>query len=116
MNEKKAIEEGYNFTGSYSHDKEEMKSKAKEIRNEGFAAVVVTSLLSRGSHGMGYSVFAERKYFYNRNLIENKKTLERIPERIQAAKELFDRTMKEIDNDKEALTIKIQQLQAELAA
>jgi len=60
MNERQARQAGYSFTGCYSHDKEEMKARAKEERAKGNKAIVVnvpTSKLSRGYHGMGYSVY-----------------------------------------------------------
>jgi len=65
MNERDARAEGLQFTGHYSHDKEDIKIKALKIRSFGFRAIVVnvpTSKLSRGSHGMGYSVYAEPAY------------------------------------------------------
>lgn len=55
-----ALEEGYYFHGAYSHDLEEMKQRAAELRFQGHKAVVVNeppSPLSRGHHGMGYSVY-----------------------------------------------------------
>jgi len=60
MNERRAEEMGYSFHGAYSHDKEEMKLRAKELRDSGNKAVVVNippNPLSRGHHGMGYSVY-----------------------------------------------------------
>ena len=60
MNEVHARQKGYCFTGAYSHDKEEMKERAKAERAKGNKAVVVNeppSKYSRGSRGMGYSVY-----------------------------------------------------------
>lgn len=58
--EQKAMEAGYSFTGAYSHDKEEMKKRAEEERAKGNKVMVVNcppNPLSRGYHGMGYSVY-----------------------------------------------------------
>jgi len=60
MNEKQADEKGYHFQGGYSHDKNEMKLRAVELRNAGNKAVVVDSppsKYSRGHRGMGYLLF-----------------------------------------------------------
>ena len=60
MNEKQANQKGYHFQGGYSHDKNEMKLRAVELRNAGNKAIVVDSppsKYSRGHHGMGYSIF-----------------------------------------------------------
>lgn len=62
MTERQASLDGLEFTGHYSHNKEDMKLRAKELRDKGFCAVVVntpTNRLSRGSRAMGYSVYAE---------------------------------------------------------
>ena len=62
MKEQQARNEGLVFTGSYGWDKEEQKAKAAAIRKLGYKAVVVNvppNPLSRGHHGMGYSVYVE---------------------------------------------------------
>lgn len=66
MTEKQARKEGLYFHGAYGHNKEEIKSKAAEIRKEGFKARVVDST-------GGYSVYVEDAYFktmHARQLIE----------------------------------------------
>lgn len=60
MNKKQVIQKGYHFHGAYSHDKEEMKQRAVELRDQGNKAIVVDTPpnpLSCGYHGMGYSVY-----------------------------------------------------------
>jgi len=60
MNVRQAQQKGYHFHGAYSNDKEEMKQRAAELRTQGNKAVVAdtpSSSLSRGFHGMGYSVY-----------------------------------------------------------
>jgi len=91
MNERQAEEAGYHFTGAYSHDKEEMKAQAKQEREKGYLAIVVNcppNPLSRGHHGMGYSVYhketpeltvrlkaeKEAKELEERTVLENAKT------------------------------------------
>src|SRR6185503_6363850 len=85
MNERQAIEKGYTFHGAYSHNKEEMKARAAQLRAEGNQAVVVNtppSKLSRGYRGMGYSVYwiesaenkAKREEAARRNKLANLKS------------------------------------------
>ena len=60
MNEKQAIQSGYDYTGLFSYNKEEMKAEAAKLRQIGNKAVVVTippNKYSRGHHGTGYSVY-----------------------------------------------------------
>ena len=60
MNKRQAEAAGYEFTGAYSWDKEEMKAAAAAERAKGNRAVTVDmapSKLSRGYHGTGYSVY-----------------------------------------------------------
>ncbi len=42
MNEKQAREKGYLFIGIYTRSLEEAKTKAKELREQGYKAAVVT--------------------------------------------------------------------------
>lgn len=82
MNERKAIQEGLSFTGSYSHYKDEQKVEAQKIRARGFRAVVVTiphNPLSRSNNGNGYSVYADEKYFANELLEKDVRSLDLIP-------------------------------------
>jgi len=65
MNWKQAKEKGFDFTGIFSWDKEEVKNRAKQIRGKGYKCYLVSEPpdpLSRGHHGTGYSVYAEPKY------------------------------------------------------
>lgn len=92
MNKKQAVAKGYRFTGHYSHDKEEQKQNALEIRKSGVKAIVVnipTNPLSRGNHGMGYSVYAEQKYFDYQLLNDLKMLLTTFPSKITRLEEDF---------------------------
>jgi len=67
MNKQKAIEEGLNFTGAYSSDKEKIKTKIAEIKKKYPKARVMLvnepySKLSRSGPGMGYSIYADKNY------------------------------------------------------
>ena len=60
MTERQARQQGYSFHGAYDHDKDVIKRRAAELRAQGNKAVVVNvppNPLSRGYHGMGYSVY-----------------------------------------------------------
>lgn len=88
MNEKQARAKGYCFTGWYSFDKEEMKTKSSEIKAQGFKSVVVTvpgDPLSRGGAITGYSVYVEEAYI-----------IMEILESLEAKYKHFDRRFKEM--------------------
>lgn len=60
MNKREAESRGYVFTGWYSHNKEEISDRVKELRKEGNKAVIVTiprNPLSRSWHGTGWSAY-----------------------------------------------------------
>lgn len=82
MNEQQATRDGLSFTGIYSHNKDEVKVQAKELREQGYRVVmcnVPSNPLSRSNNGMGYSVYAEKKYFSDQRLISLKKQLSDLP-------------------------------------
>ena len=112
MNEVQAKREGLSFTGSYSHEKGKQKDDAKIIRDSGFRAIVINcppSRLSRGSHGMGYSVYAEKAYFENKNLIANKKKLADIPSEIKSLEEKYMEDLKELEEKEKNLATRIEE-------
>jgi len=100
MNKQRAEQEGYQFTGDYSHDRDEMKANAKKIREEtGYSAIVVNtppSPLSRGSHGMGYSVYAEKKYFLKKSLDNYRQRLSVIPDKMSGAEKEYQEALSKI--------------------
>lgn len=63
MNIERKLElKGYQFTGIYTHDKEEAKARALELRKKGMLACVVTKWYqSRVTGRYGYSVYAKTK-------------------------------------------------------
>lgn len=99
MNERQAEKAGYSFTGSFSWDKEEMKQRAKELRDKGNKAIVVNcppNPLSRGHHGMGYSVYWIQSEA-NRE-VEAKAEAERKRNRLIKERSELMRRISEIDN------------------
>jgi hypothetical protein len=102
MNEVQARQEGLSFTGHYSHDKEEVKANAKKIRDQGFNARVVNippNPLSRGHHGMGYSVYADKRYFAQETVNDCQRYLDCIESRKIALKTQYDKDLAQIDAD-----------------
>lgn len=99
MTEKDARAKGYQFTGHYSSQEPEViKAKAVEIRSEGFnACVVSTSFKTRWGGGTGYSVYAEKKFFIQKGIIEAEKHLAILDERRATAYEVYQRTLKELN-------------------
>jgi hypothetical protein len=78
MNERQANEKGYSYTGIYARYKNEVQVRLDKIRSNGYRAVMVTvpdSPYSRGVIGVGYSVYAERKYFTDKERQELQKRL-----------------------------------------
>ena len=60
MNKRQAMEKGYQSTGVYSHDKEEVKTRITREKAEGNRAVLVpvpASPLSRGHSGGGWAMW-----------------------------------------------------------
>jgi hypothetical protein len=103
MNEKQAEARGYSFTGIYSHDKEEVKSRIAEERKKGNKALLVNvppSKYSRGHHGMGYSAYILKS-----------------PENIKAEKiERQKRTISNIEFELKRKRAKILKLETQLIA
>jgi len=67
MNKQQAHEQGLHFTGVYSSDKEEVKTRIAEYRQKYPKARIVLvnephSKLSRSGPGMGYSAYADDIY------------------------------------------------------
>lgn len=60
MNKKQAIEEGYEFIGAFSFNKDEMKLRVKKEKIKGYLAVVIhnpPNKYSRRYSGIGYSIY-----------------------------------------------------------
>ncbi|MFA7708473.1 MAG: hypothetical protein WCX73_05980 [Candidatus Pacearchaeota archaeon] len=103
MREKQAYEKGYNFTGAYERDKEVIKEELKKYKEQGYKAVIVEepdSPLSRGGRGIGYSIYAERKYFIDQEIEQINKRLSYIDTRKQTALEEYNKKIAEIESEK----------------
>lgn len=77
MTIKEAQRRGYQFTGVYSFDKEETKSRKAEYK--GFKTLLVfepSSKYSRGYRGGGWSIYAEPKYFIVKSIKELKEKID----------------------------------------
>ena len=108
--EKEAIERGYEFTGIYSHDKAEVKNRQNEYT--GYKTLLVNvppNKLSRGHHGMGYSVYVEPRYARDQ-AIENCET------RISEEDQLIAAKLKEYEEAVAAIRYGTQQARDQLAA
>jgi hypothetical protein len=117
MNEVQARQEGLSFTGHYSQDKDEVKANAKKIRDAGFNARVVnmpTSKLSRGSHSMGYSVYADKRYFAQQTIDDCNRYLNCIESRKQHLKEQYEKDLAQIDTDKATHMARLTEAQAKM--
>jgi hypothetical protein len=108
MREQQAEKEGLHFTGSYSHNKEEQKADAEKLRKQGYRAIVCnvpSNPLSRGNNGMGYSVYAEKKYFNDKRLATLQSQFSR---EVLLAK--YNQDMKEFQAKEESLLVEIAKL------
>jgi predicted xylose isomerase-like sugar epimerase len=113
MKKLEAIKAGYQFTGMYKRDKEEVQAEVRELKKQGYKAVVVTepdSPLSRGPKGTGYSVFAEQKYLRVKELQDNEKRMSYIGERKRMALDEYQRTLREIEDDEQQIREEIERL------
>ncbi len=62
MNMLQALNKGYKFSGIYSKNKEEVKLRAKEEREKGLRACVITKIYKgRIYNTTGYSVYVKDK-------------------------------------------------------
>ena len=113
MKEKQAEQKGYSFTGSYERDKETIKEKAKEYKKQGYKVVICDvpdSKLSRGGRGMGYSIYAEPKYFIDREIESIKTRLEQVDTIKQLALDDYNKKIAKIDNEKEIMEKRLEEL------
>lgn len=93
MNKQSAEQKGLQFTGIYSWKKDEVKTRLEEIRSKGYKAYlcnVPPDPLSRGHHGMGYSVYTEPKYQQDERAAEIKQRIARHPAILQSLKEKYE--------------------------
>jgi len=114
--EKEAQARGYGFTGVYSSDKEEVKSRQKDY--EGYKTLLVTvphSKYSRIGGGCGYSIYAEPKYFYDGRISNLIVKITSKDERLNEAKKEYDEKIKKINDDIEAAEKELIQLRKDFS-
>lgn len=95
MNEIQANQEGLNFTGIYSSNKEEVKARiAQERLLYPKARLVIVnsphSKLSRSGPGMGYSVYADSIYRAYQTIEESKKVIQNYASSLDFYKKKFE--------------------------
>jgi DNA repair exonuclease SbcCD ATPase subunit len=114
MKEREAEQKGYRFTGSYERSKEEIKERAEEYKKEGYKVIICTvpdSPLSRGGVGTGYSIYAEPKYFIDKEIKDINNRLSRIDKRKQDALEKYNKEIEDIENDKRRLEERLKEIE-----
>jgi len=113
MNEKQAQQKGYRFTGDYERDKESLKERANEYKKQGYKVVICAvpdSPLSRGVVGVGYSIYAEEKYFIDKEVKELETRLNEIDDRKQLALNEYNNKISLIDKNKERMEERLKSL------
>lgn len=113
MKESDARKMGYRFTGNYGRDREEVKKDLKEYKSKGYKAVLCTvpdSPLSRGYRGTGYSIYAEPKYFIDKEIKDIKCRLGNIENRKQYETDKYNEKIAEIDNQKQMMETRLKEL------
>jgi len=103
MRDVQAVARGYSFTGSFGWDKEEQKERAVKERKDGYKALVVCkppSPLSRGHHGIGYSVYRKPTEKKLREIEAEKEAIEKkkFDDGLKIIGFLYARTKEELAN------------------
>ena len=113
MKENQAMEKGYRYTGSYERNKDTIKEQAKEYKAKGYKVVICNvpdSKLSRGGGGMGYSIYAEPKYFIDKEVKELNERLNYIESRKQYELDKYNNAILEIENEKSRMETRLKEL------
>lgn len=84
MKEREAEQQGLSFTGIYSSDKEVVKARIAQLREEHPDARIILvrvphNKLSRGHGNGGYSAYADRVYFLQKQIRELGKKIDGHP-------------------------------------
>jgi len=113
MNEKQAQQKGYRFTGDYERDKEELKERAQEYKKQGYKIIICTvpdSPLSRSGVGVGYSIYAESKYFIDEEIKKLTQRLDQIDNRKQTALDEYNKKVVEIEEEKTTIETRLKEI------
>jgi len=87
MNEETALRRGYDTTGHFTWDRDELKPKLAEYHKQGYKALIVSippNPLSRGHHGTGYGIVVESRYYVDQRVKASKATIDSFSARSQA--------------------------------
>jgi hypothetical protein len=117
MNEQQARQSGYSFTGVYTRDRGEVGIRRDALTKEGYKAVIVTvpdSPLSRGPKGTGWSVYAERKYFVDKEKTDLRQRLSMIEPRKERAQKKYEEELVLIENDRVNYQNRLDELEKEI--
>jgi len=104
MDESDARERGYSFTGIYSRWREDVAVGAEKIKKQGYKTAIIPSKASgyERSAGvgkgmvLGYSVYAERRYFTDKKRVELVERLKAIPAKKARAYEEYQKLIETI--------------------
>lgn len=113
MREKQAEQKGYMFTGSYERDKEIIKERAKEYKQKGYKVIICDvpdSKYSRGPRSMGYSIYAEPKYFIDEEIKRINRSLSLVDSEKQEALDEYNKKIAKIDKEKEEMEKRLKEL------
>lgn len=115
MNRQQAAKRGYGYTGIAGRHKEEVMVRLDGIRNQGYKAVLVyepPSPLARGYSGGTHSVYAERKYFIDKEKGEIGNKISRFPARKALMASEYQKELAELDAEYADLTRRLTELES----
>ncbi len=113
MNEQQAKDRGYSSTGIYGRSKDEVAQRLSDLVEMGYKAVITTvpdSPYSRGTVSTGYSVYAERKYFTDREIASFTTGLSHIDGMKENALEKYREALADIESDKARMEQRLEEL------
>lgn len=115
MYRKQAEEKGYSSTGYYNRIKERLQEDLNNnFKSKGYKAIIVTipdSKLSRGPIGTGYSIFAEEKYFTDREKEDLINKLNRIPGEKEYYFQEYQKEIRKIEEEETRIKERLQKLE-----
>ena len=101
MNELQARQQGLSFIGRYERFKDRVADDLAALRKQGYKAYIVTvpdSPLSRGycKGDKGYSIYAEERYFHDKEKKDLQDRLAHMPARKDAAFKEYEKELAEL--------------------
>lgn len=113
MTERQAREQGLGFTGVSTRDNEEAKRRAKEIRDQGFRAVVTNNHPGYSSETL--RVYAEQKYFIKRNIESMKQRLSMVDAQRKQMKDDYEKNLAAFEKSVEESKRQLAEMETKLA-